>query len=120
MNQKRGYFVSEIDEDGVGVVATSVKEAKRIAYNQELCLYCDWIDIRCCWMKEAKVSDLPIGIIRDDKLGLKRGLFSCIEDEPCDTCGNNNLLTLINGKVLCDACAEKEINDNSGGSNHTD
>jgi len=120
MNQKRGYFVSEIDEDGVGVVATSGREAKKIAYHQELYLYCDWIDMRVRWVKDAEVADLPIGIIRDGKLGLKRGLFSCIEDEPCDMCGNNNLLTLINGKALCDACAEKEFNDDRGGSNHTD
>ena len=118
MNHKRGYYVNEMDEpDGIGVVATSVKEAKKIAFDNELT--CDWIDIRCRWVKDAEVEDLPVGIINDYKLGLKRGLFSYIEDE-CDMCGRDDMLELVSEQALCSDCAEKEINNDGGGLNHTD
>ena len=88
MNQytRKGYIVQEKDEVyGIAVVATSSKEAKKIAFNIGE-LDCDWIDVRVSWRKEANVMDLPIGIIQDDMLALRRGVYSWIEEEDCDIC----------------------------------
>lgn len=117
MNHKRGYYVNEIEEfDGIGVVATSVKEAKKIAFDNELT--CDWIDMRVRWIKDADVNDLPVGIINDYKLGLKHGLFNYIEGT-CDICGRDDVLEWVNEQALCSDCAEKESNTDRGDLNHT-
>ena len=118
MNQKRGYFVYEIDEPmGIGIVATSVKEVKKIAFANEL--MCDWIDIRCRWIKDADVKDLPVGLINDYKLGLQHGLFGYIEDT-CDMCGQDDVLEWVKEQALCSDCAENESNNDRGDLNHTD
>lgn len=86
----RGYFVQIDQEDwGVAVVATSAKDAKRIAYDDELSAHGDWIDVRVRWKKNCDVSDLPIGVIDDDQLALRRGLYGWCEQATCDVCGED-------------------------------
>lgn len=63
MNKKRGYFIHGGDlTGGFAVVATSLKEARRIVYRAGE-VESDWIDISGWWCRNAKVDDLPIGVI---------------------------------------------------------
>ena len=106
---KRGYFVYPKDEiDGIGVVATSVKEAKNIAFASGELDCSDWIDIRVRWVREAEVDTMPIGVVLNMREGLLCGLYGYVEGYNCDECGANAVLQACNGKALCDECMEKE------------
>ena len=101
---KRGYFVNEVDEwNSIGVIAGSIKEAKKLGFCE---LSCEWINMRCRWIKDADVKDLQIGIVEDYKIGLKHGLFERIEDR-CDRCGQVDILTWEHRQALCFECSEK-------------
>lgn len=114
---KRGYFVYDVSEDGGhGVVATSAKEAKKIVYNGELCLWCDWIDVRCRWQRDADVSDLPVGMV-DERAGLLCGIYDYITETTCDECGEDGYVEECNGRVLCLDCAEKEYESRGANDN---
>jgi hypothetical protein len=106
---KRGYFVHPQDESwGLGVVATTAKEAKNIAFASGELIDVDWIDLRVRWERSAEVEELPIGIVIDMRLGLLCGLYGFVEGYKCDECGVEDVLRLCNGKALCDDCIEKE------------
>ena len=106
---KRGYFVHSQDESwGLGVVATTAKEAKNIAFASGELIDVDWIDIRVRWERSAEVEELPIGIVIDMRLGLLCGLYGFVEGYKCDECGAEDVLRLCSGKALCDVCIEKE------------
>jgi len=106
---KRGYFVRNADEwCGFAVVATSAKEAKKIVYDSGELPICDWIDLRARWIRNAKVGDLPIGMVTDDRDALIRGLYGGLMEYPCDECGKERDVTCCNRRVLCSDCAEKE------------
>lgn len=108
--KNRGYIVNEVDEfECSAIVATSVREVKKIVY-AEGDFQCDWIDLRIRWIKDADVSNLPIGVLRDGKEGLKRGFYSYIEYETCDVCGADDTLELVGTQALCGDCAEKAHN----------
>jgi len=116
---KRGYFVHNEDEwSGFAVVATSAKEAKKIVYNSNELLIGDWIDIRVRWVRDAKVDDLPIGMVTDDRDALIRGLYGGITDYPCDECGKERNVICCYGRVLCSCCAEKEYRIHDMASNN--
>ena len=106
---KRGYFVHNGDEwCGFAVVATSAKEAKKIIHDSGELPVGDWIDIRVRWIHDAKVGDLPIGIIADDRDALIRGVYGTLVEYPCDECREEQDVTCYNGRVLCSCCIEKE------------
>jgi hypothetical protein len=106
---KRGYFVYPSDEFwGVGVVASSVKEAKKLAFASSELIDVDWIDIRVRWQRSAEVEELPIGVVTDMHTGLLCGLCGFIEGYKCDSCGKEDVLKLCSSKALCDDCIEKE------------
>ena len=106
---KRGYFVHNGDEwCGFAVVAMSAKKAKKIVHNSGELIGTDWIDIRVRWIRDAKVSDLPIGIVADDRDALIRGLYGTLAEYPCDECGKERDVICCYGRVLCSCCAEKE------------
>lgn len=106
---KRGYLVSQEGEFwAVGVVASSAKEAKKIAYGSDYLMAVDWLDLRTRWIRTAEVNDLPKGIVTDPKTCLLRGLYDFIEGERCEDCGKDDVLKLCAGKALCDDCIEKE------------
>jgi hypothetical protein len=106
---KRGYFVQPQDESwGLGVVATTAKEAKNIAFASGKLIDVDWIDIRVRWERSAEVEVLPIGIVIDMPQGLLCGLYGFIEGCKCDECGVEDVLRLCSGKALCYDCIEKE------------
>ena len=105
---KRCYFVYEKDElDGIGVVATTAKEAKSIAYASGE-IDCDWIDMRVRWERDAEVVILPTGIVLDMREGLLHGIYGYAEGYKCEECGADTVLRACNGKALCDECIEKE------------
>lgn len=105
---KRGYFVYEKDGDyGFPVVATTAREAKKIAY-QSCDLDCDWVDIRACWKRDANVEDLPIGYVEDEKLGLRRCFFDYLENSECERCGEFGRVEIHEGKITCNDCAVKK------------
>lgn len=116
---RKGYFAQERDEvTGIAIVATSAKEAKKIAYYK---LNCDWVDIRVSWRKEANVMDLPVGVIRDNNIALRRGVYSWIEEGECDIChekgyvnyyppkpsDDKNYAVRYKGRAICDKCEDK-------------
>lgn len=108
MNKKRGYFIHGGDpEGGFAVVATSVQEARRIVYRADA-MGVNWIDITGHWCRDAKVDDLPIGIVKDLRLGLVRGMYQYIEDFECDVCGEVSFVHECNGQALCMSCEEEE------------
>lgn len=106
---KRGYFVYPQDEFwGVGVVASSAKEAKNIAFASGELIDVDWIDIRVRWERTAEVEVLPIGVVSDMRTGLLCGIYGYVEGYKCDDCNVEAVLRLCNGKALCADCIEKE------------
>ena len=116
---KRGYFVHNSDEwCGFAVVATSAKEAKKIVYDSGELSIGDWIDIRAHWVRSAKVDDLSIGIVTDDRDALVRGIYGALEKYPCDECGKEQDVTCYKGRVLCSCCAEKEYRIHDMASNN--
>ncbi len=106
---KRGYFVCGDDTAaGFAVVASSVEEAKKIAYKAELSFNYDWTDIRCRWQRGSDVSNLPIGMVEDEKAALLRGLYAYLIEYPCDGCGNDADVICHNGRALCEDCIEND------------
>lgn len=106
---KRGYFVYPDDEFwGIGVVAATVKEAKKLAFASGELIDVDWIDLRVRWERAAEVKKIPIGVVRDMRQGLLCGLYGFVEGYYCDGCGKEDILKLCSGKALCDDCIEKE------------
>ena len=106
---KRGYFVHGGDEMcGFAVVATSAKEAKKIVHDSGELFDADWIDIRVRWVRDAIVSDLPIGMVEDARGALIRGLYGTLAEYPCDGCGKERDVVCYKGRVLCSCCVEKE------------
>ena len=84
---KRGYFVHEVDEDiGIAVVASSVHHAMKLGAGE---MMCEWIDIRATWQRNCNVSDLPVGVVQDDQLALRRGLYGWCEQATCDICNED-------------------------------
>mgnify|MGYP000495124617 CR=1 FL=1 len=104
---KRGYFVSGDEECGLAVVASSGREAKTIAWNSVLHSDYDWIDIRIRWVRDADVSDLPIGSMQDARDALIRGLYGSLAEYPCDECGQDAYVVCWSGRALCGCCIER-------------
>ncbi len=106
MVNKRGYFVNTVDDVyGVAVVATTAREAKKLAWHADEFADADWVNLKVTWMRKAKVEDLPIGLITDDKLALIRGCLSFLEGVECDICHGEDILKAHNGKAVCSGCA---------------
>lgn len=109
---KRGYYVHNNDEDmgGFAVVAATAKEAKKIAYDSGEIIFgdTDYIAIRARWKRDADVSDLPIGMVADERDALIRGIYGRLDEYPCDDCGKDGDLICYSGRALCADCVEKE------------
>lgn len=109
---KRGYFVHNSDEDmgGFAVVAATAKEAKKIVYNSGEIVFDDtnYIAIEARWMRDVDVSDLPIGMVTDERDALIRGMYGRLDEYPCDECGKDADVVRYNGRALCSCCIEKE------------
>jgi hypothetical protein len=108
---KRGYYVCNNGENvgGFAVVASTAKEAKKIVYDSGEIIYgdTDYIAIRTRWVRDADVSQLPIGMVDDCRDALIRGLYDWINEHQCDECGKDDDLVCYNGRALCSCC----IND---------
>ena len=111
---KRGYYVYPVDEFwGLAVVASSTKEAKRIAFRSGELSGIAWLDIRCVWQRGADTKNIEIGIVSNFRLALLRGFFGFIEDFACDICGDITLLRAYKNKALCEECIFKEQEGNT-------
>ena len=115
---KRGYWVHIADEDtGLVVIGPSAKYAKRHAFICELDAHAEWIEIRVKWCKDVDVSDLPMGLLEDEILGLRRGLYAWLEDATCDICGDYTTVEHIgltfqrDGVIACSDCIDMERSD---------
>lgn len=106
----RGYFVHEKDETdwGIPVVASTAREAKRIAFaTSELSGYW-WIDLRCRWQRHANVDGLPIGIVHDCMDALRRDIYHWLDDATCDICDKEDTyVESLDGMAVCIDCAER-------------
>ncbi len=107
---KKGHFVKEKGAEwGIPVVATSIKEANKIAFTASE-LDCDWIDLRCKWMRNANVDGMPVGIVTDFMQALRRGIIQYVEEGDCDICdATNTYLEAIDGDAVCSDCMASRI-----------
>ena len=102
---KRGYFVKAHDDEmGIAVIASSIKEAKKIAFT-ELGSDCEWIEMQALWKRQANVESLDIGIVKDGINALHHGLYDTY-DGLCESCGTNRSLESHHGKAICGWCIE--------------
>lgn len=108
---KRGYYACNNDDDqaGLAIVASSARDAKKIAWKSGEFIYGDtgWLDIRVRWMRHAVVDSLPIGVVHDAHDALIRGLYGYLEEYPCDECGQDADVVCSHGRALCDCCIEQ-------------
>jgi hypothetical protein len=113
---KKAYFwkADKDDEDGVAIVARNNREAKKIGYQYwgEEVGHDDpesFINQRCAQNKDAKVDDLPIGVLVDFVEGVRRGMYSWVEDK-CPECKEEGHLTLDEdqNKVHCGCLNQEE------------
>ena len=108
----RGYYVHNDDEDQapLAVVADTAKAAKSIGYHYGWFISGDtrWIAITAHWIRDADVSGLPVGAVRDDRDALIRGFFCALLDYPCDECKKKSRVECYGERVLCSDCLEKE------------
>jgi hypothetical protein len=113
MKLKAYFWKSHEDaENGIAVIAESSKEAKKLGAawwgaevgHDEF----DWyIQQRIKLTKEAKVDCLSKGVI-EGKEGMRRGLYSWLEDEECEVCHEQSrLVNVWNNKCICSTCEEK-------------
>ncbi len=113
--KKRGYFVHEADDEGgFAVVANSITHAKQLGAGE---LMCDWVNIRATWQRDSDVSDLPVGVIEDDMLALRRGLYGWCEQATCDICNEDKHVECIgltfqqDGVIACGDCIDDGLSD---------
>ncbi len=109
MEKKKAYYVSDSDgEYGIFVVAESVKHAKRMSWGHECLCNEEYIDLKAKWNKKVKVDDLEYGVQDDFKEGLRRGVFSFLDEGyDCDECESEAFLTKVGDKCLCSDCEDK-------------
>lgn len=101
---KRGYFVKGFDNlHGVAVVASSIRNAKKLAFTSGCFVDEHWTDIKCKWVRDADVSGKLIGVVHSLVEGLQRGFYRTI-DGICERCGHDEPLELYDGSALCVAC----------------
>lgn len=114
----RAYYWEEWEdaEGGVAVVAYSIKEARKMAYDWwagEVGLNGEYTDQKIKWLKKADVTGITSPrVIEDFKDGLKRGMYGYVIEEECEKCsspiGMADEYNLENGKLLCEECKEKK------------
>lgn len=118
MVRKRCYAVGDRDDECyVALVATSVKEAKKIAFqNTEDCNLhgVEWIEMRVWWLKDIDVEHFEVGTILDGATGLALGAYHFAEDY-CPNCNKWENLYFENGAVGCRACCDAHREYISGG-----
>lgn len=103
----RGYLVyGEGEEYSLAVVAPNAKEAKKLAWGHEMLADIDWIDVRVRWVKDAQVDNLDVGILESPVEGLRRDFFGFVEYEDCPLCGQEGMLSKVNGEVMCCNCED--------------
>ena len=103
---KRAYFATKSydNEYGFGIIAHSLKEAKKIAWNlfEDL----DYIDLRVTWRRDAlDVQSLSCGEV-SQRNGLLYNIYGSAETE-CDQCKEWDTYWLDNvkdGQIICDQC----------------
>jgi hypothetical protein len=101
---KRGYFVKEnAGLHGVAVVASSARNAKKLAFNSGYFVDEYWTDIKSKLVQDADVSGMPSGVVPSHREGLQRGFYTII-DGICERCGIDEPLELYDGSALCVAC----------------
>lgn len=103
---KRAYFCRELDEpEGIAVIATNRSNAMQIAMGF---LNCAWIDVRMN-INKADVQDLPLGILKNDLEGLKRGIYGYIINSECPHCHRKNTTVYWDGDYYCPKCEEEVL-----------
>lgn len=111
----KAYFVRDPwNEDyGVGVIATSSKEAKKLAFLSEPLEDAEWINLRVKWNKDANVEGLNIGhlFITDEESidAMFRGIYGNLEHVKCPKCGTEDVYVyeLWNNVFCCSNCENK-------------
>ena len=115
----KAYFVRDPwNEDyGVGVIATSSKEAKKFAFLSEPIEDAEWINLRVRWIKEANVDGLKAGhlFITDIESidAMFRGIYGNLEHVKCPNCDTEDVYVyeLWNNVFCCSNCEDKLTKD---------
>ncbi len=106
----RAYFVENQWLDcGIGVIANTGREAKKLAFGDDALMDSKYIDLRVKWIKNVNIEGLEKGVIRADKPALLRGIYSSLYNFKCDECGEIKQVEEFNGKVVCEDCYEKLV-----------
>lgn len=103
------YIVNLDDEFHVlGIAAETAREARKIAYEDDGCEGMSWIKISPILNKNIDTAGLEKGVIPAIE-GLKRNLFSCIEEDICPICGRLRTIFMSeDGSISCAECVMKE------------
>ena len=100
------------DEEIIGIVAYSSKEALNFCRDFEGFSFCDspFLNARVKWDKTVKVDDLPVGEV-DYYEGVKKGIYAYVYGVECDVCKEyaeeGNKAHFVNNKVMCEECESK-------------
>jgi hypothetical protein len=116
-NPRKKLYVFDTEDDGFddparfAVVHTSLREARKWLWNDpDLREYCEheWTNLNAYWLRDVDVSDRAIG---DDMVcleGIKRGVYTWLDDT-CPECGKLARLEYYADweKICCTACEDK-------------
>jgi len=111
------YFVrTKTDPSGLAIVATSVREAKRLIWNDPIFKLLEienWTNLRVTWLRGIDVTGLERGSLIYGIDGLTRGVFDSVEDI-CPICDKFETIIrepLDTGDVVigCHDCVEAEF-----------
>lgn len=102
----RKCYVVKHDDEGFchAIVATSKGKAK-VMFCSEYDV--DFLDVS---VKTSKidVSTFQEGLIEDAFWCLKKGLYECVRESECPTCGTTDDIRFENGKYVCSYCEDDE------------
>lgn len=108
----RAYFWQEHPdaEGGLAIVAKNAKRAKELGYAywaSDVGVEPEtWIEQRVKWQKKANIEGIKEEGVIESLEGLRRNIYGWVEEEPCDKCGNIDMLYHHEGKAMCNNCIE--------------
>lgn len=102
----RGYFVYDPNEsDGIAVVAHTLREAKKLGFHELSDNHgTEWTEVAAYWQKESNVEGLEVGIVKDSRDALRRGMYSYVENTECEVCGKITTCEQFRQKIVCMDC----------------
>lgn len=115
----KAYEWKETEDDDccVAVVATNIKEARKLAYawwGGEVGHNADYIEQRIHRIKDADVSGLDKPQVITTIDGVKRGMYGCMEDPQVNCSKCEHIMGVIykddfvGDSIICEECRDKQ------------